>query len=297
MKWSRFDWALATLAGGAACPASVPHGAHCGSTSQRGCNVLMITTEGLSQLFSISARSRHFLKSRGSPGAQHHKLLSHAPGASGIPVESGTFGNLATGTLGPATLSLDLFSYLQITCLVLFYFHNWSQQNQAWKSSQQRDKLSPHCSRYLAVTTPILLAWEQGCPVPAPGSTWPAVEDGPCQQGLPAHRGTPPRRRGRVGFSFMALRALWPKPNLVQQGQSQPLGTADPWAPQAEKELRSRARMCNGRWDFNNLSEILPTIQLVKNDQCADWNIPAPGIPFFSLKIEVFPSSVYASCL
>lgn len=94
-------------------------------------------------------------------------------------------------------------------------------------------------------------------PSVGPVSTGPAVQDGACPQGLPAHPGTPPRRRGTVGFSFMALEGTETK---TRSGAAAPApGTAEPQAPQAEKEPRSRARTCHGRGDFNNLSEILLT--------------------------------------
>lgn len=75
---------------------------------------------------------------------------------------------------------------------------------------------------------------------------------------------------GELASPSWHWRALRPKQNLVQQEQL--LGIADPQAPWAEKELRGRARMCNGRWDFNYLTEIL-LVYLTEMSACKKWSM------------------------
>lgn len=130
MKCSPFGWALATLAGGLLAQHLGPVG-HIVALlpppeRMRYCLDDHIW-RAIPVIFHLSKKQTFSQVSGKSWFSARDTISSWAmqtPGDSGSPMESGAFGNSAPETLGTATLSVDLFSFLPITCLVLLYFHN-----------------------------------------------------------------------------------------------------------------------------------------------------------------------------
>lgn len=82
MKWSRFDWALVTLARAAVCTASVPHGVHCGPAPQARGDVMSRWSQLKGYPSYSPFQQEAIIASYAGEvlvlGQGYHKLLSHA---------------------------------------------------------------------------------------------------------------------------------------------------------------------------------------------------------------------------